>query len=92
MKQEQAETIALGALGWLAANEDLLPVFMNASGLSEADLRQRASEPELLGSVLDFILMDDEWVVACCDVQQIPYDRLMRARAALPGGEQVHWT
>ncbi|MGI3168020.1 DUF3572 domain-containing protein [Pseudooceanicola sp. C21-150M6] len=92
MKQDQAETIALGALAWLAGNEELLPVFMNASGLSETELRARAGEPELLGSVLDFLLMDDAWVIACCDARSLSYTSLMQARAALPGGAQVHWT
>jgi hypothetical protein len=36
--------------------------------------------------------MDDAWVVAFCDNEGIPYDRLMQARATLPGGQQVHWT
>ncbi|MBT8455502.1 MAG: DUF3572 domain-containing protein [Rhodobacteraceae bacterium] len=92
MQQEFAETLALRALAWLAGNEELLPVFLGASGASEADLRARAAEPEFLGSVLDFLLMDDAWIIAASDAQDIPYDSLMRARALLPGGEAVHWT
>jgi hypothetical protein len=92
MQQDSAETIALQALGWLAANEELLPVFLGATGASEADLRARATEPEFLGSVLDFLMMDDAWVVAFCEGQGLPFDRPMMARAALPGGSQVNWT
>jgi len=92
MQQDSAETIALQALGWLAANEGLLPVFLGATGASEADLRARATEPEFLGSVLDFLMMDDAWVVAFCEGQGLPFDRPMMARAALPGGSQVNWT
>ena len=47
---------------------------------------------EFLGSVLDFLAMDDAWVVQFCDAAGLPYDRVMLARAALPGGAQVHWT
>jgi hypothetical protein len=36
--------------------------------------------------VLDFLLMDDAWVVAFCDAAGLPYEAPMRARAALPGG------
>lgn len=90
--QDKAETIALQALGWLVGNDDLRPVFMGATGIDENDLRLRAGEAEFLGSVLDFLLMDDAWVVACCDAMALPYDQLMQARAALPGGQQVHWT
>jgi len=67
MQQNSAETIALQALGWLAGNDALLPVFLGATGASEADLRERATEPEFLGAVLDFLMMDDAWVVAFCD-------------------------
>lgn len=90
--QEAAETLGLDALGWLAGQEDLIGVFLGATGASEQDLRSRASDPEFLGSVLDFILMDDQWVVQFCDSRDLAYENVMLARAALPGGEQVHWT
>jgi len=92
LTRQSAETTALQSLAWLVGNEALLPVFLGASGASEADLRASAHDPAFLGSVLDFILMDDAWVVACCDAQQIPYARLMEARHSLPGGEQMNWT
>lgn len=92
MKQESAETLALHALGWLAANDDLFPVFLNATGASASDVAARAGEAEFLGSVLDFLLMDDAWVMAFCDAQGIAYTLPMQARAALPGGAQTHWT
>lgn len=91
-ERDSAETLGLQALAWLVGQEELIGVFLGASGASESDLRERAGEADFLGSVLDFILMDDEWVVRFCDSQKIPYDRVMMARAALPGGEQVHWT
>jgi hypothetical protein len=37
-------------------------------------------------------MMDDRWVVACCDALNFDYESLMQARLALPGGEQVNWT
>ncbi|MDF1726597.1 MAG: DUF3572 domain-containing protein [Sulfitobacter sp.] len=92
MNSDSAQTLALQALAWLVTNEDLLPVFQGATGVSEAEIRERAGEPEFLASVLDFLLMDDAWVVAFCDAQTMPYDRLLQARAALPGGMQVSWT
>jgi len=89
---DAAETLALKALAWLVGNEDLLDVFLGATGTSESDLRTRAGDPEFLGSVLDFLMMDDAWVVGFCDAATEPYTRPMEARAALPGGEQHHWT
>lgn len=91
-KRDSAEHVALQALAWLVANDDLLPVFLGSSGASEADLKTRTADPDFLGAVLDFLLLDDAWVVAFCDEAALPYDRLLAARAALPGGEQVNWT
>ena len=59
MQEERAETVGLTALAWIAASDDLLPVFLGSTGAGEADLRARAQEPEFLGAVLDFLLMDD---------------------------------
>ena len=92
MSQESAEVVGLKALGWLIGEEDVLSVFMGASGASADDLRTGAANPEFLGAVLDFILMDDAWVRALCDAAQMTYDQPMMARAMLPGGEAVHWT
>ena len=92
MDEKQAEIRALGVLGWLANNEELLSVFLDATGASESDLRARAGESEFLGSVLDFLMMNDTWVVEYCDGEGLPYDTPMRARQALPGGADVNWT
>lgn len=92
MKPDKAETLALQALGWLAGNDELFPVFLNASGASAGDVAARAGEAEFLGSVLDFLLMDDAWVMAFCDQAGLAYTLPMQARAALPGGAQTHWT
>ena len=89
---DQAEVIGLKALAWLMGNDELLPVFMGASGICEADLRVRAAEPEFLGSLLDFLTMDDAWVIAFCDQAGLTYETPLMARMALPGGNQVHWT
>ena len=90
--RESADEIALRALAWLVGNDELLPVFLGATGASEADLRGRVQEPEFLGSVLDFLLMDDAWVMAFCTAADLPCEAPMRARSALPGGGDPHWT
>jgi hypothetical protein len=92
LTRNAAETVALEALTWLVGNEDLLPVFLGSTGASQEDLRGAVTDPDFLGSVLDFILMDDAWVIAFCDANNMPYERLAQARQALPGGEQRHWT
>ncbi|MEY4983321.1 MAG: hypothetical protein RIR62_1587 [Pseudomonadota bacterium] len=92
MRQDMAETTALQALGWLAGNDDLFPLFLGATGASAGDVAARAGDADFLGAVLDFLLMDDAWVMAFCDAAGIAYTQPMAARAALPGGGQVNWT
>lgn len=92
MKREKAETLALKALGWLVGNEELLPVFLGSSGTTLEEMRGRAADSEFLGLVLDFLLMDDSWVLDFAGFAGIPPEGVMAARQALPGGEAVHWT
>ena len=92
MSPAAAETIALQALAWLAANDELWPVFLGASGSSAEDAREGARNPAYLASVLEFLTMTDEWVIAFCDASELSYDTPLRARYALPGAERVEWT
>ncbi|WP_375690213.1 DUF3572 domain-containing protein [Pseudooceanicola sp. LIPI14-2-Ac024] len=92
MNREKAETIALECLAWLAGEDDLMSVFLGASGANEADIRQRAAEPEFLSSVLEFVTMDDQWVVRCCDARGLRYEEPMMAMATLQGAGRTHWT
>ncbi len=92
MNREHAETIALSALGWLATNDELLPVFLGSTGAGVEDLRTRLDEPAFLRSILGFVTMNDDWVIAFCDAAGLAYDQPLRALHALPGGAPVEWT
>lgn len=92
MTPEAAETLAIQALGWVAAHPDLGPMFMGATGASGDDMRARADDPEFLISLLDFVMMDDAWVIEFCDAHGFAYTDPMMARQALPGGAETHWT
>ncbi len=90
--REEAEMVALRALNWVLGPSELAEVFLGASGLAPQDLARRASEPEVLAAVLDFVLMDDAWVLALAQAEGLAPEQVIRARAALPGGELPHWT
>lgn len=92
MKVEQAETVALQALGWLAGQDELFPLFLGATGASAEQMAEAAGKPAFLGAVLDFLLQDDAWIVGFCDMAGLDYTLPMQARAALPGGALPHWT
>jgi hypothetical protein len=92
MTEAEAETVALDALAWLLSERDLWPVYSGATGLAEADLRGRASDPELLVSVLEFVTMDDAWVTRFTQSAGLPPQAALAALQALPGGAAPHWT
>ena len=92
MTPEAAEVLALQALAHVAGDDDLSGAFMGASGLSPSDMRTGATDPAFLAAVLEFLTQRDDWVMAFCDGRGLPYDAPLRARYALPGAEQVHWT
>lgn len=92
MQPEVAQTLAIQALGWIAADDEIFPIFMSATGASMTELRARVADPVFLAAVLDFLLQDDQWVVAFCDAVGHPYTAPQSARAALPGGAVVNWT
>lgn len=92
MTEERAQTVALAALAWLAGHEDLLPVFLGSSGATLADLRDRAADPAQLTSVLDFVLMDDAWVLELSQSAELSPGEPFAARSVLAGPAGAHWT
>ena len=92
MQQDFAEAQALSLLAWLTGEDEILPVFMGATGVGEDDLRARAGEPEFLASVMDFLLMDDTWVLQGAEATGIAAQDFAMIRAALPGGALPNWT
>ncbi len=92
MQPEAAQVIALQALGWIASQDEVFPLFMAATGVGIGELRGRAADPDFLAAVLDFLLQDDQWVIAFCDAEGHPYTAPQAAREALPGGAMMNWT
>ncbi len=92
LKPETAQTIALQALGHIAADDDLLGGFMAHTGLAIDELKPLAADPAFLGGVLDFLLSDEAGLLAFCETADIAPELPKLARQSLPGGEEVHWT
>lgn len=92
MAPQAAERLALDALGWMAGQPEVLGALLAASGAGPADLRTMAREPEFLGFVLEHLLADEAALLAFAAEAGIDPTLPARARAALPGGEQPHWT
>ncbi|MGK2739490.1 DUF3572 domain-containing protein [Tepidicaulis sp. LMO-SS28] len=92
MQSETAETIALQGLAYIAENESELLAFLDVTGVDIATLRANAASPHILAGVMDFLMMDDQRLLAFCEVAGVPPETPGQARQALPGGAPVHWT
>ena len=92
MTSDRAEMLAIQALVWIAGQDELAGAFLGATGASVDELRSRAADPEFLGFVLDFLLGDEDALIAFAEDAGVPPEAPMRARAALPGGDLPNWT
>lgn len=59
MDREAAETVALQALSFLAADEVLIGRFLSATGMAPAELSARAQSADLMLAVLDYVGADE---------------------------------
>ena len=85
MSEEEAETLALQALAWLAADPERLGLFLAETGLGPAELKSRATDKALLGGVLDHLLQREYLLLRFAEESEIDPARAGRARALLPG-------
>ena len=67
--RQSAETIALEALGFIAADDAELGRFLGLSGLSIDDLRSNAGAPETLRAVLEYVMGHEPTARAFAEAQ-----------------------
>ena len=92
MTSDDAEIYALKAANWLLSNKELLDLFMGSTGVSENTIKSDIQNTVFLVAVLDFLLLDDKWVMEACDAMKLQPELMQTARLFLPGGDQVNWT
>jgi hypothetical protein len=85
MTPQTAEIIAFKALAFLVNSPEALGRFLDLSGLDAATLRARAEEPEMLSSIIDFLLHDEELVVRFCEEESLAARDVHMARHVLSG-------
>lgn len=82
-----AETLALRALGFLAAEPERIEPFLSATGLNPANLRAAASEPCFLSAVLDHIAGSDSLLLEFAENLRLNPEIVASARQLLAGPE-----
>ena len=84
LDSEAAQAVALQAIAYIAADDDLLPRFVALSGCGLDELKARIADPGFLGGVLDFILADEPTLLAFTQATGLYPETPMAARALLP--------
>lgn len=81
--QDDAAAIGLSALVWTLAEPTRAERLLALTGLTPADLRERAGEPALLVAVLTFLEAHEPDLVGCAAALELPAVALVNARMRL---------
>jgi Protein of unknown function (DUF3572) len=82
---EDAESIALAGLAFLAEDGARLGRFLALTGIGPEDLRSRADAPQTLAAVLEHILGDESLLLVFAAHKAIRADQVAPAHALLSG-------
>lgn len=86
-KRQDAEAVAIEALGFVAADPELLPRFLALTGIEAKDVRRAAAEPGFLAGVMQFILAHEPTLLKFAEACGRPPETIARAARALPSGD-----
>ena len=85
MKKKDAETMAVEALNFLAADATRLVRFLDLSGLDPTSIRAAARDAGFLAGVLDYVNTDEALLMAFADASGINPSAVAKARLILGG-------
>ena len=88
--RENAEALAIRALGFVAADPELLPRFLAITGIEAGSIRQAAREPGFLAGVLQFIAAHEPTLMRFSEETGVPPQQVSAALRALPFGDDSH--
>jgi len=83
--REMAENLAIQALGFLAADPELLGRFLAATGMGPDMIRHAAADPAFLAGVLDHVAGDEPLLRALAEHAGVSPETVERAHLVLSG-------
>ncbi len=86
MPKEDAERLAIACLGLIAEEPETLGRFLSVTGLGPETLRNAASEPGFLSSVIEYMLADESLLLAASERFRIRPTMFALARHELGRG------
>jgi hypothetical protein len=91
LSPDEAEKLAIDALGFLAGDEGRLAAFLHATGLSPADIRAESGSRDFLAGLLDYIAADESLLLVFTSEQRIDPASVLAARRTLAPGSPEAW-
>jgi hypothetical protein len=88
MSRDEAESLAIEALAFVAADQKLLPRFLALTGIEAGDIRHAAAEPGFLAGVLGFILAHEPTLMQYAEASGRSPGAVAAALRHLPTGNQ----
>ncbi len=85
MSEDRAAALALDCLAFLATRPEAFERFADLSGLDRSTVSARASEPDFLVAVTDFLLTDEGLLVEFCETGSADARDVHIARHVLGG-------
>lgn len=85
---DEAQTLAIGSLAFLAQDSELLARFLALTGITADQIRTAASEPGFLAGVLQFYLGHEPTLMRYCEATDTDPALFQEALRVLPGGRQ----
>jgi len=86
--RKYAESLAIQALTFIAAEPERLGRFLALTGIGPAEIRKAARESHFLAGVLEHVSGDDLLLIAFAADAGMDPTIIARAQAALDGGNQ----
>ncbi len=83
MTPDAAEILSLQALGWLAGDAAALDRFLALTGIGAADLRAGAGTPDMARAVIEFLLLNEGFMLQFCEDASVAPQAIQAARQAL---------
>jgi hypothetical protein len=80
---DSARSLAISALAFIAADSERLSRFLKLTGLGPDNLRTAAADPAFLGSVLEYLVADEELLVGFAADAGLKPEAVARAHEAL---------
>jgi hypothetical protein len=88
MDADQAETVAISALAFLAGDMQRLGRFLALTGLGPGELREQAQSPRLLAAVLEHLSQDESLLLAFAATQRLDPKLVGEALRRLEGAAE----